>query len=365
MRTFFLSLFLSFFAFLFSVKVFAENGKATWQPLAVEYDWVQLTSGEWLKGEMKAMYSEKLEFDSDKLDLLTIDWEDVKFLKSHRHSHVNLETMGQVTGQLEVSGDNIKMTNGDKVLEFDRIEIISFAPAGDREIDLWALKFTVSLNIRSGNTKQVDYAAQASAKRRTAKSRLSIDYLGNISKTDVSGGTFEETINNHRLNAGLDIYATRYFFYTPLTGEYYSDPFQNIDRRITLGVGVGYTFYDTAKLEWQINGGPAYISTRYISVLPGEDVKVTAPALTLGTDLDYEINSKTDFIFKYNLQASKAKVGGFTHHLIATIENELTGQLDLNVSFVWDRISQPTTDDTGNVPSPDDYRLLLGVSYSF
>ncbi len=348
-----------------SSYVNAQDNEPGWQPEATQYDWVQLTSGEWLKGEMKSMYSETLEFDSDKLDLLSIDWEDVKYLKSYRPSTINIEAFQPITGRLEVSGEDILIINGEKTLKFDRIELVSFAPAGNREIDLWALKLSLSLNLRSGNTRQIDYTAQVSAKRRSARSRLAIDYIGNISKTNVATGEFEETINNHRLTAGLDIYATRYFFYTPLSGEFFRDPFQNIDQRLTLGVGVGYTFYDTSALEWRVNGGPAYISTRYISVLPGEEVSVNSGALTIGTDIDYEISSTTDFIFKYNAQAARSAAGGYTHHLIATIENELTGDLDLNVSFIWDRISQPTTDDAGNRPAPDDYRLLLGVSYSF
>jgi len=342
-----------------------SSAEEHWTPAATEYDWVQLTSGEWLKGEMKAMYSEKLEFDSDKLDLLSIDWDDVQYLKSYRPSQINIENSDPVSGILQISGDDVQVTDGDKTSTYDRIELISFSPAGNREVDLWALKFTLSLNVRSGNTQQVDYTAQVSAKRRTAKSRLFIDYIGNISKTDTTSGSLEETINNHRVTGGLDIYATRYFFYTPVSGEYYRDPFQNIDSRLTLGLGVGYTFYDTAQLEWRVNGGPAIIRTRYVSVQAGEDDEVTTAALTLGTDVDVEINSKMDFIFKYNIQASKAEAGGYTHHMIATIENELTGHLDLNASIIWDRISQPTEDNAGNRPEPDDYRFLFGVSYTY
>ena len=51
--------------------------------------------------------------------------------------------------------------------------------------------------------------------------------------------------------------------------------------------------------------------------------------------------------------------------MMATFKSEITRDLDLDISAVWDRISQPTEDDTGNLPEPDDYRLLLGLSYSF
>jgi hypothetical protein len=41
-------------------------------PSAVDYDWVKLSSNEWLKGKIKSMYQKNLEFDSDKLKLLNI-----------------------------------------------------------------------------------------------------------------------------------------------------------------------------------------------------------------------------------------------------------------------------------------------------
>ncbi|RKZ66256.1 MAG: hypothetical protein DRQ44_06955, partial [Gammaproteobacteria bacterium] len=143
-----------------------EASSKPWLPAAKEFDWVQLTSGEWLKGEIKSMYNDSLEFDSDKLDLLEIDWEDVKYLKSYRPSNINIENSEPLTGSLQISGDKVTITNGEDVREFKRHDLISLTPAGDREVDLWSLKFTLGLNVRSGNTDQVDYNSKFNAKRR-------------------------------------------------------------------------------------------------------------------------------------------------------------------------------------------------------
>jgi len=342
-----------------------EASSKPWLPAAKEFDWVQLTSGEWLKGEIKSMYNDSLEFDSDKLDLLNIDWEDVKYLKSYRPSEINIEDSEPLTGSLQISGDKVTITNGENVQEFNRLDLISLTPTGEREADLWALKFTLGLNVRSGNTEQLDYNAKFGAKRRTAKSRFLLDYIGNISKTGNEDGVLVETINNNRLGASHNIYATRYFFYTPVFAEFYRDPFQNIDQRITAGLGLGYTIFDTGKYEWNVNGGPAYVGTKYISVQPGEEQKVEAGALVLATDFDAELTKALDFIFKYNIQAKEAEAGGYTHHMIATFESEITGSLDFDISMIWDRISQPATDANDNTPKPDDYRLTVGVTYTY
>ena len=342
-----------------------EASSKPWLPAAKEFDWVQLTSGEWLKGEIKSMYNDSLEFDSDKLDLLSIDWEDVKYLKSYRPSEVNIEGYEPLSGNLQISGDTLTITDGGSAQEFNRDLLISLTPSGDREADLWALKFTLGLNLRSGNTDQLDYNSKFSAKRRTAKSRFTLDYIGNVSKTGDADGNLVETVNNNRISASHNIYATRYFFYTPIFAEYYRDPFQNIDQRITVGIGLGYTIFDTGKYEWNVNGGPAYVGNRYISVLPGEEQSINAAALVFGTDFDAELSSFLDFIFRYKIQAAEEDSGGYTHHMIGTFESEITGSLDFDISLIWDRISQPTTDDTGFTPTPDDYRLTVGVTYTY
>jgi len=306
-------------SFFISSSVLAENGNNEWRPEAIKFDWVQLTSGEWLRGELKSMYNKKLEFDSEKLDLLTIDWEDVKYLQSFKPGNVKIEDHGSIIGVLTISDKKITVKNKENIIEFNRDEIISFSPAGDREIDLWSMKLTLSMNLKSGNTEQIDFNTKLSAKRRTADSRFLLDYIGNLSKTNAISGNLVETVNNHRLSGALDIYVTRYFFYNPINVEFYSDPFQNIDLRTTIGTGLGYTFIDTGKTEWNITAGPAFISTKYSSVQAGDDIRVDSGSFTISTELDTELTKSVDFLFKYNILVSEKKSGGYSHHMIATL----------------------------------------------
>jgi putative salt-induced outer membrane protein YdiY len=342
-----------------------ESSSKPWLPAAKEFDWVQLTSGEWLKGEIKSMYNESLEFDSDKLDLLTIDWEDVKYLKSYRPSNVNIENYEPITGSLQVSDDKVTISGSDKMQEFARSELISLTPYGDMEIDLWTVKLSVGLNYRRGNTDESDYTAKFNAKRRLAKTRFELDYTGNISETENDDGELNQTINNHRVKTNYIIYSTRYFFYQPVFAEYYRDPFKNIDQTITLGAGLGYTIFDTGKYEWNVQGGPGYLSTKYISVLPGEEQKIDDAALVLSTDFEAEITDTLDFTYNYDIKMASTDAGGYTHNMVATIESEITGRLDLNISLSWDRISQPTKDDSGVEPEPDDYLMTVGITYTY
>ena len=46
------------------------------------HDWIRLTSGEWLRGDLNWMRDKDFEFDSDKLDIITKAWSKV----DHFHS---------------------------------------------------------------------------------------------------------------------------------------------------------------------------------------------------------------------------------------------------------------------------------------
>jgi len=343
-----------------------EIAKAkTWIPSAVDYDWIQLTSNEWLKGEIKGMYKDRLEFDSDKLNLLKIDWEDVKILRSHRVNNANIDGIGAASGVLEVTNNNVQLINDYDDAIYDRSKLISFAPGGDHETDLWSVKAFLGFDVQEGNTKQLDYIARLTMKRQASVTRLVIDYTGNISKTgDGDNGTIKTT-DNHRLSAIYDYFKTQRFFYTPVFSEYYRDPFTNIDWKVTLGTGLGYTLIDKADIELEISGGPAYVRTQFSSVQEGADASESTIAAVFRTNYDFELTDTLDFIAEYGMQIGRRAAGGYIHHMVLSVENELTQSVDIDISFTWDRTTNPAKKADGSSPETDDYRMSFGFAYTF
>ena len=334
-----------------------------WAPLPPprdEFDWIQLTSGEWLKGAFERLYDQRVEFDSDKLDLQEFDWEDVKQVRGSRIFSVRFEGPLTVDGILSVSEDKVIVTVGNEQREFKRDQLIAIAPGGDKEVHYWSGKFSLGSSFAEGNADQTQYTAIANIKRRTSETRFIVDYLGNLTKTD---GV--ESVNNDRIQGQFDMFKTRDFFYRPVFGEYYRDPLRNIKYRVTLGSGIGYRIIYTSKTEWYVAGGPAYQTTRFDSVEPGQDSSEWTPALMVGTNFDTELTKRIDFIFNYTFQILSEASGTYTHHSVTTLETELTEWLDFDTSFVWDRVQNPTRDDDGTVPKKDDFYLILSLGVDF
>jgi len=326
-------------------------------PPTVDFDWVQTTSGEWLKGEIKALYSESLEFDSDHFGLETIDWEDVAQLRGHGEKRLSIETPeGPITviGVTTVTEDKVIVKTDDGVKEFDRSQLISITPGATSEWDNWSFKVMLGVGFVRGNTEQTDFTAKVNIKRRTPENRYVLDYLGNYSR---SGD--EDIVDNDRVNTFFDMFLAKEVFFRPIFLEYYRDPFQNLEYRITAGVGGGYTIIDTPKTEWNVTGGPGYRWTKYESVPAGQSQEVNTPAFVAGTYYDTELTDTLDFIGNYELSIVNEESGRYTHHAIATFSVGLTSILDFDISFIWDRTENPQQRSDGTTPKQDDFQLLL------
>lgn len=335
---------------------------AEWEPpppMPDKFDWVQLTSGEWLKGEIKVMYEDSLEFDSEELELLNLDFADIKELRSAQVLNVRMQGDRTATGKVLIADGKVKVL-GDSPQEFERAQLLSITAGVPQERNYWTGRVTAGGNLRSGNTDEVEGSANVSFQRRTVENRVVLDYLGNYSSTNDVQST-----NNHRANAVWDWFFSEKLFLRPVFVEYFRDPFQNIDSRYTLGTGIGYQLIETAKTDWSIFAGPAYQTTRFTEVEPGESRDEETAALSAGTSFETEITSNIDFDYDYKFQFTSPESGEYNHHMIGTLELELTDALDFDLSLVWDRINEPRANADGTVPEQDDFRLIVGIGYDF
>jgi len=337
--------------------------KAIWEnltPKAEKYDWIQTDSGEWFKGEIKSLYRDDLEFDSDEIGIYVFDFDDIKQIKSYQVLSVNIDNAAIVEGILRYKDGELKVIQGDQEYSFSREDIVSMAPEDGCEWNKWSGDVSLGLDLRRGNTNQSDLTARASIKRLTSKSRLTLDYLGRYSEVDGVG-----TMSDNRLNEKYDVYLKRDFFWTPLFSEYYQDKFANIQRQVTLGVGIGYTIADRKKFSWYVSGGPAFINTKHYSVEAGNSRHTNSAAIEMSTALEYDITKDIELNYDYKITFANRGSGAFKHHMVTTLENELTDWLDLDITYVWDFLSHPERSSTGDKPSKNDHQIIVGLGGDF
>jgi hypothetical protein len=344
----------------------ASKEKFKWDnfvpPRDERYDWIQLKSGEWLKGTLNVLYNFSLEFDSDELGLLTLDWEDIKQIRGAGLQRIRIQPIdaesvpNTVIGILTLIDNKVTITAGNEMQEFDRKQIIAIAEG----TKLWKGKISLGANIRTGNTDLVDATFSANLMRRTAESRFVVDYMGNYSEAENV-----QTSNNHRLNSYYDIFITANSFWRTISAEYYHDAFINIDHQVTASSLYGYYLIRTPKTEWEVLGGFGALYKRFVSVEPGEDIDIVSPSVGLGTRYDTKLRSWLDYLFDFSFKIVDKDSGTYIQHLVTTLESDLIRDLKLDITFVWDRIEDPQPAADGTVPKKDDFQLVVGVTYEF
>lgn len=331
-------------------------------PEAKKFDWMQLKSGEWLKGELKGIYSGVVEFDSDELDLITIDFEDVNQILTAKNISINVEGQDTLVGKLHYKDNSAYLTQDDGTLFSIKLDdIATISGSSDKESDYWSANIFIGLDFIAGNTKQTNLTVKAHAQRRSADTRLIADYIGINTIVDDNITTAE----NDRLATSFDIYQTAHFYWRAGFAEYLRDPFQNINLKYTLGVGVGYDIIYTPQTNWSISAGPGYQKTTFEEVTAGENRSADTAIVYLDTAFDTELTSHIDFIVKYRAFFLNEASGSYTHHAETSLQTELISDFDVDITFIWDRTEDPIAFGDGSFPKQDDYKLMFGVGYSY
>lgn len=323
-------------------------------------DWVRLSSGEWLTGEIVVLDRKVLELDSKELGDLKLDWADVAEVRTSRDFTLVLEGQVQVIGAVRVLDETVFLTDAGGTREIPRAEVFRMVPGEPSEANFWSGKVVVGSTARSGNTHQVDLTWSVALLRRTARSRLPIGYDAVYSELEG-----EASADNQRFHAQYDWYLGSRLYVTPLGVEVYRDPFQNLALRVSPFCALGYTLVDTGRLESNVSAGLGYRYTRYDSVEPGEDETDGTSDAVLGASVKWDplpaVSVHADYSAQIGLEDTRDTNQGAT----VALSVDLGWDLELDVKARWDRVGLPQPDSDGVVPERDDYRLSVGLGWQF
>ncbi len=334
-----------------------------WKPPGVGTDgadWVQLKSGEWLRGQLKYVQNKEVEFDSDEMEQQTLKLKNVRCVYPAQPVFTQFVDRAPVYGPVVISND-VVMVSGTAPLSQSREDLIGITTAGNRPgLKNWSGKASVAFSLQSGNTHQTTMSASAELARRTPSTTLLLDYLGNYSESDNI-----QIANNNRFNSTYDIRLGKDWFIRPVQFEFYQDDPANINYRLTAGVGGGYYVFDRTGLEWTLSAGPSYQYTRFGTVGLGEADYTTTPAAGLQSSFKADITRRLTFIQSWQSTFTSERAGLYTHHMVSTLEFEVKRHLDLDVSLVWDYLQNPQGKSDDVVPQKSDLYLNVGFGVRF
>jgi hypothetical protein len=309
-----------------------------------------VTSEEWLPPEP----------DEDGFDwiLQIFDWEDVSHLRSPRTQTILFWPRETARGPVLIT-PTIVTVGGAVPGVFSRYRLMSITPSGSRR-NLWSGKISAGTTLRSGNQEQeqIEYNGTVNLQRRHIATKFLFEYRGEYSKLD---GV--EKLGNHRVNIAFDVWLSRKLYLVIPLLQYYRNPIQNIQHQAYAGAGLGYYFVRKSRMEWSLDIDPTYQQTWFSSFEPDEPSEVGAFAMVISSLLEWDITRRLEFILQYQGQVTRKEIGETNHNAVSTLEIELTRRFDIDLTFEWDRISNPKVGADGVQPEPDDFSLTVSLAW--
>ena len=325
------------------------------------FDWVQMVSGEWIKGDIDRMRDDTLEFDSDKLDMLYLDFADVVLVHSPQVNTYVFDDRISATGRAIITVDQVIIETKDEGTKvFPRSELESIVE-GERERDWWSMKLRFGLTLNRGNNDQLTYNIDFNTRREDRMTLLDLNYNATFGRTD---GV--QNVKRHLGEFLFNVFLGSRWWVTPAFGQLFNDTFQNIHFRATPAAGAGVHLVDRPKVKWDFQTGVGYQYLKYedVSLTPDTKNPQNDVFIPLFTYWDFDITGDIDLTLSWLTNLVVTTIGNTNHTGKADLSIELTSVIDLDVAFLFFRTEDPPppADPAGPPVDKNDYQLVVGIS---
>ena len=322
------------------------------------FDWVQMVSGEWIKGNISRMRNDKMEFDSDKLDMLYLDFADVSLVHSPQVNTYVFNDRSSATGPAVITVDQVIVQTEEGTKTFQRSELDSIVE-GQKERDWWSMKLRFGLTLNKGNTDQLTYDINFNTRREDRMTLLDLNYNAAFGRT---GGV--QNVNRQLGEFLFNVFLGNRWWVTPAFGQLFNDRFQNIKFRATPAAGAGVHIVDMAKVKWDFMTGIGYQYLNALNPAVGVENPQNDAFIPLFTYWDFDITGDIDFTVSWLTNLVVTTIGNTNHTGRAELAIELTSVLDLDLAFLYLRTEQPlqSADPVDPAIEKNDYQLVVGIS---
>jgi len=324
------------------------------------FDWVQMVSGEWIKGNIARMRNNNMEFDSDKLDMLYLDFADVSLVHSPQVNTYVFDDRSSATGPAVITAEQVIVQTEEGTKTFPRSELESIIE-GQKERDWWSMKLRFGLTLNKGNTDQLTYDINFNTRREDRMTLLDLNYNATFGRTD---GT--QNVNRQLGEFLFNVFLGSRWWVTPAFGQLFNDRFQNIQFRATPAAGAGVHIVDMDKVQWDFMTGIGYQYLNALNPAVGVSNPQNDAFVPLYMYWDFDITGDIDFTVSWLTNLVVTTIGNTNHTGKADLAIELTSILDLDIAFLFLRTEEPLQPAPADPPLPriekNDYQLVVGIS---
>lgn len=320
-------------------------------------DTVHLKSGSSLTGKVGDILGDKIAFESEDLGDIEIEIEKIVKIDGEKMHKVKYTDNSEKELPLTVE-DGVIALAGEK---FDQSDVKKIDPA----VETWHGSINLAFNASRGNTYANNWSVVGDIARRWDDDRLTGKAGYYYAETGTDASTKQKT--SDRIEASLQhdhFWSAKLYHFE--NGKFEKDELQLLDRRIRLGLGLGYQWAEKKEIEkignWDFaqEAGANWIQESFSHSESNSDENYAA--LMYAHHYKFRPLLKKDVEFFHNLEYLP-QVNDFDRFLINTdvgVTTKIIYNWDLLAKFEWDYNSKPASSR-----KKSDYRYLVGLGYKW
>lgn len=296
---------------------------------AARTDIALLVNGNAITGEIESYEFGNLEYATDSMGTVDIDWEDIVGLTSNQNLQVEVSNGTRFLGNLEAAEErfhiNVITEHGPVELAMDRI--IRITPIDVSERFVKRLEGGISLGLNSQSSTEITiFDASADVRYRTEQYLVGITL--NSSITDQPS---EETQSNHSARLNYQRFRPNRWF-TDWFSSWEQNDQLGIESRLSLGAGLGRYLVQTNRNQFSLMAGAQATREEFTGQDPGGTIgegRFQIRYLHRNLKPDASINFTTNFF---------PVLEDFSTYRLETsliFDRELISDLDFRMDFFY------------------------------
>lgn len=218
----------------------------------------------------------------------------------------------------------------------------------------WRGTVDFGLTLTEGNSETTSLSAGAGVVHRLERHRWTL--TGSLLRSTSEG---EETANRGTASAQYDFFPVERFFFFGRVRAGYNRP-AGLTRRLTTGVGAGYSLVETDLVTLSAEGGSSLISETFQT--DGTSSQLHA---TLAERLTLALGEDTQLVQSLEYQPKFEELGDFLAQGEVALTTRLVGGLGLRLSLSGEYDSDPFVDEEGERREKLDLTFITGLAYEF
>jgi hypothetical protein len=326
-----------------------------WAPTiwAGKTDVVQLLNGNRVTGEVKSLIFGSLEYSTDSMGTVKIDWEDVVSLESNQYLEVELTNGNKHYGGLNVADARaITIGSPGNLESFSMSNVVKITPIETGKRIFSRLEGSINLGFNTGKASAITQLNVNTSVRYRAEKYL----VGVSLNAAVTNTKDEETVQRESWGINYQRFRKNRWF-TDYFGSHEQNDELGIDSRILIGGGLGRYIIQNNRDQLSLLAGVTLTKESFTGSEASEinnEGKFSIDYLHRGRDPDTNIMFTTD-IFPL-LKAPST----FRAESNITFRKEVVEDLLFDISIFHSYLSNPTEN-----AEKSDYGIVTSVGYPF